>query len=121
LPTPFQTSWTTVLAGWLGRHALYTPNRFYPTGDQAMNCFDCAALGRSAHAVATCADCGAAMCIDHSHVTARWLTRIVPISRPVRVGPPARTIRCHICQAARDAAPDATYAETGLLQADRRP
>jgi hypothetical protein len=78
-----------------------------------MNCFDCAALGRSAQAVAICADCGAAVCIDHSHVTAHWRTRILPISRPVSVGPPARIIRCHVCQAACDAAPDATYTATG--------
>ena len=75
-----------------------------------MNCFDCAALGGHAVAVAICADCGAAVCHDHAHVTARWLTRTMVINRVVAVEPPARTIRCGICQAARDAAPATGYA-----------
>ena len=70
-----------------------------------MNCFDCVALGQPADAVAVCADCGAAVCPDHAHVTARWLTRTMLINRIVLVEPPARTIRCGVCQAARDAAP----------------
>jgi hypothetical protein len=70
-----------------------------------VNCFDCAALGQAANAVAVCADCGAALCHDHAHVTARWLTRTMVINRIVAVDPPARTIRCGVCQAARDAAP----------------
>ena len=70
-----------------------------------MNCFDCAALGDHVDAVAICADCGAAVCHDHAHVTARWLTRTMVINRVVAVEPPARTIRCGVCQAARDAAP----------------
>ncbi len=78
-----------------------------------MNCFDCAALGESAAAVAICADCGAAMCARHAHVTARWLTRTMPINRLVAIEPPARTIRCAVCQAARDAAPATTYAAAG--------
>jgi hypothetical protein len=69
-----------------------------------VNCFDCAALGRASDAVAICADCGAGMCPDHAHVTARWLTRAMAINRTVRAGPPARTIRCGLCQQARDAA-----------------
>jgi hypothetical protein len=72
-----------------------------------VNCFDCAALGQPAAAVAICADCGAAVCHDHAHVTARWLTRTMVINRVVAVEPPARTIRCAVCQAARDAAPAA--------------
>ena len=76
-----------------------------------MNCFDCAALGGHVGAVAICADCGAAVCHDHAHVTARWLTRTMVINRVVAVEPPARTIRCGICQAARDAAP--SYAAAG--------
>ena len=75
-----------------------------------MNCFDCAALGDHVDAVAICADCGAAVCHDHAHVTARWLTRTMAINRVVAVEPPARTIRCGVCQAARDAAPAAGYA-----------
>ena len=34
-----------------------------------MNCFDCASLGDHVDAVAICADCGAAVCHDHAHVT----------------------------------------------------
>ncbi len=68
-----------------------------------MNCFDCAAHGQNAAAVAVCDDCGAALCLDHAHVTARWLARTMVINRVVAVEPPARTIRCGICQAARDA------------------
>ena len=67
-----------------------------------MNCFDCAAHGQAVHAVAVCADCGAAVCLDHSHVTARWLTRTMVINRVVAIEPPARTIRCGVCQAASD-------------------
>lgn len=70
-----------------------------------MNCFDCAAHGRSETAVALCADCGAAVCLDHAHVTARWLTRTAALNRIVAVEPPARTVRCTVCQAARDALP----------------
>jgi hypothetical protein len=76
-----------------------------------MNCFDCAALGDHVDAVAICADCGAAVCHDHAHVTARWLTRTMVINRVVAGEPPARTIRCGTCQAARDAAP--SYAAAG--------
>ena len=75
-----------------------------------MNCFDCGAHGGDAAAVAVCGDCGAAVCAGHAHVTARWLTRTMAINRVVAVEPPARTIRCAVCQAARDAAPAASYA-----------
>ncbi|MFI5063603.1 MAG: DUF2180 family protein [Streptosporangiales bacterium] len=78
-----------------------------------MNCFDCAALGEAAAAVAICADCGAAVCARHVHVTPRWLTRTMVINRVVAVEPPARTIRCGVCQAARDAAPAAIYTPAG--------
>ena len=85
-----------------------------------MNCFDCAALGDHIDAVAICADCGAAVCHDHAQVTARWLTRTMVINRVVAVEPPARTIRCGICQVARDAAP-ATELRGGRLSKDTRP
>ena len=75
-----------------------------------MNCFDCAALGDQVPAVAICADCGAAACQRHAHVTPRWLTRIAVINRVVAIEPPARTIRCGVCQAARDAAETTGYA-----------
>jgi hypothetical protein len=70
-----------------------------------MNCYDCAAHGRTESAVAVCADCGAAACLQHAHVTARWLTRTMALNRNVAVEPPARTVRCSVCQAARDAVP----------------
>ena len=92
------------------RRAVGPPPLLPRRGGHAMNCFDCAALGDHADAVAICADCGAAVCHDHAHVTARWLTRTMVINRVVAVEPPARTIRCGICQAARDAAPAASYA-----------
>ena len=69
-----------------------------------MNCYDCAAHGKTTPATAVCADCGAALCGDHAHLTARWLTRTLPINREVPVEPPARVIRCTVCQAAREAA-----------------
>jgi len=78
-----------------------------------VKCFDCAALGQQAGAVAICAGCGAAVCHDHAHVTARWLTRTMVINRVVAVEPPARTIRCGICRAACDAAPAASFAAVG--------
>lgn len=67
-----------------------------------MNCFDCDAYGLVTAAVAICADCGAGVCSDHAHVTVRWLTRAAAINRTVAVQPPARTVRCDVCQAARD-------------------
>jgi hypothetical protein len=69
-----------------------------------VNCFDCAAIGRTERAVALCADCGAAVCLRHAQVSARWLTRSAAINRTIVVETPARTIRCTVCQAARDAA-----------------
>ena len=62
-------------------------------------------MRREAAAVAICADCGAAVCHHHAHVTARWLTRTAVINRTVAVEPPTRIIRCGICPAAHDAAP----------------
>jgi len=78
-----------------------------------MRCFDCAARGRTTDAAAVCADCGAAVCYEHAHVTAHWLTAAMLINRIVAVEPPARIIRCGICQAAHDANPAATYAAAG--------
>ncbi len=74
-----------------------------------MNCFDCTAHGHPAEAVGICADCGAAVCPEHAHLTPRWLTRTMVINRVVAVEPPARTIRCTVCQAARDAASATGY------------
>jgi len=78
-----------------------------------MNCFDCAALGHPAEAVAICADCCAAVCSAHAHVTPRWLTSTMALNRIVAVEPPARTIRCTVCQAAHDADPSANYTPAG--------
>ena len=70
-----------------------------------MKCFDCAALGQSADALAVCPGCGAAVCSDHAHLGPRWLSYTAVINRTVAVEPPARTIRCSVCQAAHDAVP----------------
>ncbi len=75
-----------------------------------MNCFDCAALGDAIPAAAICAGCGAAVCAAHAHVTPRWLTCTMVFNRVVAVEPPARVIRCGVCQAAADAVPEASYA-----------
>ena len=69
-----------------------------------MNCFDCAGIGHTTPGVALCADCGAAVCPRHAQVSARWLSRTAAINRTILVDTPARTIRCIVCQAARDAA-----------------
>ncbi len=75
-----------------------------------MNCFDCAALGDQVPAVAICTDSGAAVCQRHAHVAPRWLTRVAAINRVVAIEPPARTIRCGVCQAACEAAKATGYA-----------
>ena len=75
-----------------------------------MNCFDCAAHGQHADAVAVCADCGAGLCLDHAHVAPRWLTRTTVINRVVAVEPPGPHHPLRLCQAARDAAPATSYA-----------
>ena len=69
-----------------------------------MKCFDCAALGISTAAVGVCSDCGAGICAEHVRVEAQWLTRTAVINRTVVVEPPARVMRCPVCQAAHDAA-----------------
>lgn len=78
-----------------------------------MNCFDCAALSRSIEAVAICVGCGAAVCTDHAHISARWLTTTMAINRTVTIEPPGRAIRCGLCQAAHDAVPATAYARAG--------
>ncbi len=52
-----------------------------------MNCFGCASLDHYIYAVAVCADCGAALCRDHAHVTAHWLIRTAVIKGTVDVEP----------------------------------
>ena len=83
-----------------------------------MKCFDCAALGHPADAVAVCAGCGAGVCHDHAHVAPRWLTRTAVINRTVAVEPPARIIHCGLCQQAADAA---TGQQPSTAQRRRRP
>ncbi len=78
-----------------------------------MNCFDCSAIGDTKAAVAVCADCGAGVCAAHAHVTPRWRTRTMAINPVVAVEPPARTIRCTVCQASRDSASDVRHAAAG--------
>ena len=74
-----------------------------------MTCYDCAQQGRVSNAVAVCVGCGAAVCLDHSHTAAVWLTRTEPLFRVVPVEPPARAVRCVVCATADDAAtPSAT-------------
>jgi hypothetical protein len=68
----------------------------------AMNCFDCAQLGRVSDAVAVCVGCGAAVCLQHGQADVLWLTRIEVINRAVPVEPPARAVRCAVCAAAND-------------------
>lgn len=68
-----------------------------------MKCYDCAATGDHGDAVAVCADCAAAVCIEHSVTVKHWLTRtqtIMRVERVERVDPPARLIRCATCHAA---------------------
>lgn len=84
-----------------------------------MNCFDCAVYGHTAPAVAVCADCGAGLCGEHAHVEPRWLTRTMAINRVVSVDPPARAVRCGICQAARHAAAGTAGAGREALRAER--
>jgi len=78
-----------------------------------MNCFDCASQSHSTQAVAVCADCGAALCHDHARVSPHWLTRTAVINRTVNVEPPARMIRCSVCQTAHDAVPATHVGATG--------
>ena len=68
-----------------------------------MNCYDCGKLGQYRAAVACCAECGAAVCVEHAVRTSRYLTRTAPINRVEIVDPPARSIRCEVCAAAREA------------------
>lgn len=75
-----------------------------------MNCYDCAVTGDHRDAVAVCADCGAAVCIEHSVSARHWLTRSALINRVERVEPPARIIRCGTCYAAHAAGGDVVAA-----------
>lgn len=78
-----------------------------------MNCFDCAALGEEVPAVGVCADCGGGICTDHARLSPHWLTLTAVINRQVTVEPPARILRCPVCQTAHDAAKGGHLRRTG--------
>ena len=78
-----------------------------------MNCFDCAALGKTMPAVGICVDCGGAVCQAHARLSPHWLTRTAVINRIVTVEPPARIIRCEVCQVAHDAAEGIHHRQAG--------
>ena len=69
-----------------------------------MNCYDCTMDGVARAAVATCVDCGAGVCLEHSTTQRRWLTRTLPINGVETVYPAARQIRCLTCTTAQQAA-----------------
>ena len=71
-----------------------------------MNCLDCAADGVERPADAICHDCGAGVCLEHLAITDHVLTVPGMMARPIPVDPPARTIRCLVCEAAHDAQHD---------------
>jgi hypothetical protein len=84
-----------------------------------VTCYDCALAGEGRPAVAVCVGCGAAVCLDHSHTEAVWLTRTEAINRQVAVEPPARAVRCTVCAAAHAAATGNGY-ERGRRPAGAR-
>jgi len=74
-----------------------------------MNCLDCVNDAELANAaVGVCSDCGAGVCRAHARVTARQLHVDAVIARRIAVDPPARVVRCGMCQSAHTAHPDAT-------------
>jgi hypothetical protein len=68
-----------------------------------MDCLDSDLANMHTTAVAVCADCGAALCLEHSVIGERWLTRPAVMLREVPVEPPARIVYCAICASARAA------------------
>jgi hypothetical protein len=82
-----------------------------------MNCYDCAVTGDHRDAIAVCADCGAAVCIEHAVTAQHWLTRTQTILRVEHVEPAARVIRCGTCHAAHHARGDvATTRERPVIR-----
>ena len=69
-----------------------------------MNCFDCASIGQEVPAVGVCAGCGAGICAEHAQLSPHWLTRTAVINMIVTVEPPARILRCPVCETAHEAA-----------------
>jgi hypothetical protein len=68
-----------------------------------MTCYDCAARGEVAPAVAICVSCGAALCMAHAVLDVRYLTRTAVINRVETVDTPARVVHCQVCAAAIEA------------------
>jgi len=69
-----------------------------------VNCLDCLdEQSLLTPAVAVCTACGAAVCREHTVLTARRLARTGAMGRQDPVEPAARTARCRTCQTAVDA------------------
>jgi hypothetical protein len=62
-----------------------------------MDCLECALANMHTTAVAVCADCGAALCLEHSVIDERWLTRPAVTLPEVPVEPSARIVNCAVC------------------------
>ena len=66
-----------------------------------MNCLDCATVNTDTPAIGNCVDCGSGVCLEHAVVRERHLTKTALINREVAVEPPARVVRCRVCDASR--------------------
>lgn len=73
-----------------------------------MNCLDCALTAEHGEPVGTCIDCGAAVCATHAVVRQAAPTsgRTALLQR--QVAPPARTVRCQLCDQVRNPSPAVT-------------
>lgn len=71
-----------------------------PSEERGMDCLDCNLAERAVRAVAVCRDCGAGACLDHAVVRQRWLPRTGAMVGSDPVEPPARLLRCLVCDAA---------------------
>ncbi len=83
------------------------PRHFYLEWSKevtTMNCFDCSARGSSNSGSGRLRRLRRRRLSDHAHIAPSWLTRTAVINRIVTVEPPARSLRCGLCQAAHDAA-----------------
>jgi hypothetical protein len=68
-----------------------------------MKCLNCALANVQTTAVAVCVSCGAALCLKHSVIEERWLTRPAVMLREEPVEPPARIVQCATCATAHAA------------------
>jgi hypothetical protein len=67
-----------------------------------VNCLDCHDDDDdrlAAPAVAACSDCGAGACRHHAAVRSRTVNRVGVMGRLDPVDPPARSVRCRVCDA----------------------